>query len=77
MLEIGNGAISSSVNDNIYETGENGAKISSISHSNGPFLVIQLRESHAKWERVGKPAQDLIELLQSPCVKFNKLIIFK
>ena len=52
---IGNGACFGSINDNIYETGENGAKISSISHSNGPILVGQLRESQAKWVRVGKP----------------------
>ena len=38
-----------------YETGENGAKISSISHSNGPILVGQLRESHAEILRVGRP----------------------
>ena len=31
----------------VYETGENGAKISSISHSNGPILVGHLRESQA------------------------------
>ena len=43
------------LNDNIYVTCENGAKISSISHSNGPILVGQLRESQAKWVRVGKP----------------------
>ena len=57
LLEIGNGAFFGSINDNnnIYETGENGAKISSISHSNGPILVGQLRESQAKWVRVGKP----------------------
>ena len=44
------------LNDNIYEIGENGAKISSISHSNGPILVGQLRESHAEILRVGRPA---------------------
>ena len=38
-------------------TGENGAKISSISHSNGPILVGQSRESQAKWVRVGKPGE--------------------
>ena len=36
-----------------YETGENGAKISCISHSNGPILVGQSRESHAEILRVG------------------------
>ena len=50
-LEMGNLWL----NDNIFETGGNGAKISSISHSNGPNLAGQLRESHAKWVRVGKP----------------------
>ena len=59
LLEIGNGAIFGSINDNnndnIYVTSENGAKISSISHSNGTILVGQLHESQAKWVRVGKP----------------------
>ena len=41
-------------NDNVYVTGENGTKISSKSHSNGPILVGQLRESQTKWVRVGK-----------------------
>ena len=43
------------LNDNIYETGENGAKISSISHSFAPILVGQLRESHSEILRVGRP----------------------
>ena len=54
-LEIGNGAIFGSMIT--YETGENGAKISSISHSNGLILVGQSCESQAKWVRVGKPGQ--------------------
>ena len=32
------------LNDNKYETGENGTKISIISHLNGPILVGQLPE---------------------------------
>ena len=40
-------------------TCENGAKISSISHSNGPVLVGQLRESHAEILRVGGPVWPL------------------
>ena len=44
------------LNDNIYKTGEKGAKISSISYSNGPNLRGQLRESHAAILRVGRPA---------------------
>ena len=42
-------------NDDIHETGENGAKITFISHSNGPIFVGQLRESHAEILRVGRP----------------------
>ena len=48
-LEIGNGAIFGSMITYMrLVTGGNGAKISSISHSNGPILVGQLRESHGK-----------------------------
>ena len=39
----------------IYVVGKSGAKFSSISHSHGPILMKQMRESHAKWMRVGKP----------------------
>ena len=40
-----------------YDTGENGAKTSSISHSNGPILEGKLREFHAEILRVGRPAE--------------------
>ena len=54
------------LNDNIYETGENEAKISSISHSNGPILVGQLRESHAEILRVGRPDNN-IKIIHEMC----------
>ena len=57
LREIVNGAIFGSMIT--YETGENGAKISSISHSNGPILVGQLRESHSEILRVGRPGCEL------------------
>ena len=54
MQDCKNGAIFGSMNDK-YETGENGAKISRISHPNGPILVGQLRESYTEILRVGRP----------------------
>ena len=61
------------LNDNIYVTSGNGAKISRISHPNGPILVDQLRESQAKWVlRVGKPgrysgSKEKLKSKRKPC----------